>query len=93
MIYLISSEIFATSIRNSAIGMVSAIARVGSIMSPFIVMLGETSHGLQFFIFGSLCLTAGFFGLWLPETKNKPLPETVKEMLIDKWKKIEYQSV
>ena len=62
-------------------------------MAPFIVMLGETSHGLQFFIFGSLCLTAGFFGLWLPETKNKPLPETVKEMLIDKRKKIEYQSV
>ena len=92
-IYIISSEIFSTSIRNSAIGIVSAISRVGSIMAPFIVMLGETSYGLQFFIFGSLSLTAGFFALWLPETKNKPLPETVKEMLIDKWKKIEYQSV
>ena len=92
-VYVISGEIFSTSIRNSAIGIVSAMSRVGSIMSPFIVMLGENYQGLQFFIFGSLCLTAGFFGLWLPETMNKPLPETVKEMLIDKRKKIEYQLV
>ena len=92
-IYVISGEIFSTSIRNSAIGIVSASARVGSIMSPFIVMLGEISPGLQFVIFGSLCLTAGFLGLWLPETRNKALPETVEEMLIVKRKIIDYQPV
>ena len=74
-------------------GIVSAIARVGSILAPFVVMLAETSSGAQFFIFGSLCLTGGVLGLWLPETKNKPLPESVKEMLIEKWKKLETQSV
>ena len=43
IVYLISSEIFATSVRNSALGIASALARVGAIMSPFIVMLG-TKH-------------------------------------------------
>ena len=89
VVYIISSEVFATSIRNSALGIVSAIARVGAMVAPFIVMLGETSPGLQFSIFGLFCVTAGLLGCGLPETRNKPLPETVREMLVDKEKKIE----
>ena len=68
MAYLLSGEVFATSIRsallasytlllsyyyptapprNSAMGMVSGFARVGSILAPFIVMAGETVPGVQ----------------------------------------------
>ena len=89
VVYIISSEVFATSIRNSALGIVSAIARVGAMVAPFIVMLGESSPGLQFSIFGLFCVTGGLLGCGLPETRNKPLPETVREMLVDKEKKIE----
>ena len=89
VVYIISGEVFATSIRNSALGVVSAIARVGAIVAPFIVMLGETSPGLQFFIFGLFCVLGGLLGFGLPETRNKPLPESVREMLVDKEKKIE----
>ena len=45
--------------------------------------------GLQFFIFGLLCLSGGLLGCWLPETRNKPLPESIREMLLDKEKKME----
>ena len=79
--YILSGEIFATSIRNSAMGLVSGMARVGAIMSPFIVMLGETFSNFQFTVFGFLGLTGGILSLRLPETLNKPLPETVNDML------------
>ena len=89
VVYIISGEVFATSIRNSALGVVSAIARVGAMVAPFVVMLGETSPGLQFFIFGLFCVLGGVLGFGLPETRGKPLPESVREMLVDKEKKIE----
>lgn len=86
--YLLSGEIFATSIRNSAMGLVSGLARVGAILAPFIVMAGETLPGFQFLVFGALGVSGGILSLWLPETKDLPLPETVAEMLVDKSKKI-----
>jgi len=91
--YLLSSEVFATSIRNSAMGLVSGWARVGAILSPFIVMVGETLPGFQFLVFGTLGLSGGLLSLKLPETLNLPLPETVSEMLIDKTKKIKSMTI
>ena len=81
VVYIISGEIFATSLRNSALGVSSAIARVGAMTAPFMVMLGEQSQGLDFMIFGLFSLSAGVMAMWLPETKNKPLPENIKDML------------
>jgi len=88
ILYLISGEVFATSIRNSAMGLVSGVARIGAILAPFIVMAGEASPGLQFLVFGLLGLTGGLLALKLPETRGLPLPETVAEMLVDKTKKL-----
>jgi len=86
--YIMTGEIFATSIRNSGLGMMSGTARVGSILAPFIVMAGESWPGIQFTIFGVLGISGGILSLWLPETKGKPLPETISEMLLDRTKKI-----
>merc|ERR1712083_1102643 len=73
--YIISGEIFPTSIRTSAMAM------VGSTISPFIVMVGETIPGFQFYIFAFLGLSGGFLSLKLPETKGRKLPSKVADML------------
>jgi len=91
--YILSGEIFSTSIRNSAMGLASAFARLGAILAPFIVMAGETIQGLEFTVFAILGLTGGFLSLWLPETKDLPLPESVSEMLIDKSKKLDLEQL
>jgi len=91
--YILSGEVFSTSIRNSAMGLVSAFARLGAILAPFIVMAGETVQGLEFTVFGLLGLTGGVLSLWLPETLDLPLPETVSEMLIDKSKKMDIEQI
>ena len=91
--YIISGEVFATSIRNSAMGLVSGLARAGAILSPFIVMAGETMPGVQFVIFGVLGISGGALSLWLPETKNKPLPETMADMLTKNKTKMNTQHI
>ena len=54
-----SSEIFPTTLRPSAMGLVTVGARLGGILAPFIVMLGDQHENLQFTVFGILSLAAG----------------------------------
>ena len=82
VIYIHSGEIFPTTIRNSAMGLVSVSARVGGILAPFIVSLGSISPNLQFTVFGLMSLTAGLLNLKLPETRGAVLPETVAELVV-----------
>lgn len=41
VVYAVSSELFPTVIRNMAMGCCSMAARVGTIISPFIIYLGQ----------------------------------------------------
>jgi len=82
VVYIHSGEIFPTTIRNSAMGLVSVAARVGGIMAPFIVLLGDYHPNLQFTVFGILSLSSGLINLRLPETKGEKLPDSVKEMVM-----------
>ena len=92
-VYIHSNELFSTSIRNSAMGLVSAQARVGAILSSFLVMAGESLPGVQFLIFGFLGISGGILSTWLPETKDKALPMTVGEMMQENTKKMSTQHV
>ena len=82
VIYIHSGEIFPTTIRNSAMGLVSVSARLGGILAPFIVTLGSLSPNLQFTVFGLMSLTAGLLNLKLPETRGARLPESVAELVV-----------
>ncbi|XP_022101568.1 organic cation transporter protein-like isoform X1 [Acanthaster planci] len=73
---LISAEVFPTVLRNTATGSSSTIGRSSAIMAPFIVYLTEVRSFLPMVIFGCLSLVASGLVILLPETKNKPLPET-----------------
>ena len=81
VVYVHSGEIFPTSIRNSAMGLVSVAARLGGILAPFIVALGDSVPDRQFIVFGVLSLAASLCNLMLPETLGAALPETVAEIL------------
>lgn len=49
VVYAVSSEVFATVIRNMAIGCCSMAARVGTIVSPFIIYLGQDVSHFEYF--------------------------------------------
>ncbi len=81
VVYIHSSEIFPTEIRNTAMGVVSVAARAGGVVAPFLAQLGSVSPNLHFFVFGGLMFSAGLLNLRLPETQGLSLPETVQELL------------
>ena len=80
VIYLHSNEIFPTSIRNGAMGLVSFAARIGGTLSPYLAELGTVIPNLHFFIFGVMALTSGLLNVKLPETQGRPMPETIEDL-------------
>lgn len=81
IIYVYSAEIFPTVVRNVGIGTCSTIGRIGSILSPFVKELGKATYdSIPFIIYGVISITSGALVLLLPETHNKPVPDTIEEL-------------
>ncbi|CAH1775012.1 unnamed protein product [Owenia fusiformis] len=79
-IYLYSAELFPTAIRNTAIGVSAFWDTVGGMSASFIIYKGKFVEWLPRCVFGTLSITAGLLTLLLPETVNRPLPETIQEV-------------
>ncbi|CAK5117505.1 unnamed protein product [Meloidogyne enterolobii] len=77
IIHLFSIELFPTPIRNMARALCNVFARLGSLSGPWVIL--TKIGGNQFFPFltFALLLTLQFFIslIFLPETKDKPLPD------------------
>ncbi|XP_041658016.1 solute carrier family 22 member 5-like [Cheilinus undulatus] len=80
IVYSVTSEHFPTFIRNTAMGCCSMAARIGTIISPFIIYLARYSKSLPYILMGGIALTGVILALILPETFKKPLPETISQM-------------
>jgi len=80
-VFLYTAELFPTSMRNSAVGMCSTLARFGGILAPTVAQLGYYRPDIPFLIFGVATLIGGLSAYLLPETKGKKLPDTVQEAL------------
>ncbi|XP_070773242.1 solute carrier family 22 member 4-like [Enoplosus armatus] len=80
VVYAVSSELFPTVIRNTAMGCCSMAARIGTIVSPFIIYLGQYFKALPYILMGGLAISGAVLCLLLPETYGKALPETISQM-------------
>ncbi|XP_046846878.1 solute carrier family 22 member 16-like [Xenia sp. Carnegie-2017] len=81
-VYIYSSELFPTSVRTIGIGTSSAFARIGSFLSLYVVWLIRIHALLPYSIVAVLCAVTGAicFKL-LPETVNKPTPESMRNFV------------
>lgn len=79
IIYLYTSELFPTSIRNSGMGACSMMARIGAIIAPKILDLNSISESLPFVIFGISGIVGSAISIVLPETLGRPLAENISE--------------
>lgn len=78
-VYIFSAEQFPTPVRNVGLGASSMVARIGGILAPYVNLLADTWKPFPLIIFGSLAFIGGLLSLFLPETLNKKLPETIEE--------------
>ncbi|XP_074649353.1 solute carrier family 22 member 15-like [Tubulanus polymorphus] len=69
-------ELYPTLMRNIATGCVSMGTKLGSIISPFIILLATFHGSIPYVIFATASFSSGILAfLSIPETKNKPLPD------------------
>ncbi|AWP00008.1 putative solute carrier family 22 member 5-like [Scophthalmus maximus] len=80
VVYAFTSELFPTVIRNTAMGCCSLSARIGTIISPFIIYLGKFYSTLPYIVMGGLAIFGAVLCLLLPDTFRKTLPETIPQM-------------
>lgn len=78
--FLYASELFPTVLRGVAMGHCGFWGRVGSLLAPQLLFLGEyTLPPVPLVIIGVLGMLAGLSVLLLPETLGQKLPDTVEE--------------
>ncbi|CAH1795062.1 unnamed protein product [Owenia fusiformis] len=80
VLFLYGSELYPTVIRNVAVGACAFWARVGSLIAPQILLLGDYYFTeLPLIVYGSVAILGGFLTLLLPETLHSKLPDTIEE--------------
>ncbi|XP_048399777.2 organic cation/carnitine transporter 2-like isoform X2 [Stegostoma tigrinum] len=80
IVYVYSSELFPTVVRNMGVGVSCMACRFGAIISPYIFYLGVHHEFLPFIVMGCLTVFSAILVLFLPETVNIRLPETIDQM-------------
>ncbi|EYU22280.1 hypothetical protein ABFS82_09G004300 [Erythranthe guttata] len=79
VLYTYCVELFPTNVRNFAVSMMRQALMLGASISPLLVVYGRLSPSLSFFVFGVSSVVSGLLSLWLPETRNAPLYETLEQ--------------
>ncbi|KAL3988070.1 peripheral myelin protein 22 [Sarotherodon galilaeus] len=73
------SQLFPTSVRQTATALGSMSGRLGGLLAPLLNLLATYHWVIPITVFSCLTLIGGFLGFLLPETKRKELPETAEE--------------
>ncbi|OXU17852.1 hypothetical protein TSAR_000893, partial [Trichomalopsis sarcophagae] len=79
IIYNYTAELFPTVLRNTALGIGSMCARLSGALTPMIMLLDSFNPKVPATVFGFIALLAGFLALYLPETVNQPMPESLED--------------
>lgn len=81
LLYLLCSELFPTCVRSRGLNMASFLGRLGAIIAPFIVdLMAVTYTWAPSLMFGICSAVASVFALVLPESRGKPLTDTIEQL-------------
>ncbi|KAK7503284.1 hypothetical protein BaRGS_00005549 [Batillaria attramentaria] len=86
IIWIWTSELYPTVIRNSGMGTSSVCAGLGGVIAPYIANIsqslgGDAAKAVPLVIFGVSSMIAGLLLLFLPETLKRRLPESIDDAL------------
>nr|XP_046273581.1 solute carrier family 22 member 7-like [Scatophagus argus] len=79
-VFLYTTELYPTVMRQNGLGFCSFVARMGVSISPLIMLLEEVWDHLPSTIFSLVAFAGGLSASLLPETKNVRLPETIEDV-------------
>ncbi|XP_015272340.1 PREDICTED: solute carrier family 22 member 6-A-like, partial [Gekko japonicus] len=79
-VFLFTTELYPTPIRQTGLGFGSTMARVGGIVAPLAKMTEDYFSLLPPIVYGAAPIISGIVACFLPETLNIPLPDTIEEV-------------
>lgn len=74
-----AAELLPTVVRAQGVALIHIMGYVASILAPFVVYLANISPSLPLFILGILGIVGGVLALFLPETLDQELPQTLQD--------------
>lgn len=78
-VYIYSTELFPTVVRNVGMSSSTSAARIGSFLSPYVVFLQRVHPLLPYGIMGVMSVFAALLCFLLPETRFKPTLESINQ--------------
>lgn len=82
--FMYTAQLYPTTIRNSAVGICSTVARLGGMMAPWVGKYLPEQGGLPEYVplclFGGFGVLGGLCALMLPDTVGFPLPNTFDDI-------------
>lgn len=74
-----AAELLPTVVRAQGVALIHIMGYVASIVAPFVVYLGVFHAVLPLMVLGVLGIAGGVLALFLPETLDKELPQTLQD--------------
>uniref|UniRef100_A0A3Q1IR34 Solute carrier family 22 member 6 n=1 Tax=Anabas testudineus TaxID=64144 RepID=A0A3Q1IR34_ANATE len=80
IMYLYTTELFPTVVRQNGLGYTSFLARLGVSISPLVMLLEDAWHLLPAVTYCVVAVGSGLVASLLPETLNARLPEFISDI-------------
>ena len=77
--WVVTAELYPTNLRSQALGLCSTIARIFSLLCPFIATLAAYWQPLPMLVLGVPGIIAGGLAFLIPQTNQVALPQNMKD--------------
>jgi MFS family permease len=80
ILYMYTGELMPTTVRAAGVGSSSLVSKIGGVLGTTVAALASVHIAIPNILFASLALTSAALTFLLPETKGRPMPETLDDV-------------